>query len=296
MRAADGSGPRLADLAELVRAPAALTVPGDTLTGGAAAGWPFGLGTLGLGLASTCLYWAGMALNDFADREIDARERPERPIPSGRVTPDEALGVAVSLTLAGLSIATIFGGRQALAVAAPLAACVWAYDLVLKPTPAGPPAMAACRSLDVLLGAGSRRLGAAAPSAIVVGSHTLAVTLLSRGEVGGSTSRLVSATLAMTAAVTTAAAFAVPARAGIVGRLAGLGFLGTYATTFGGRQLEALDSPEAGVVRRAVVAGIHGHMPLQASLAARAGALHVAVPVAGAFVLARRLSRRISPT
>ena len=34
---------------------------------------------------------AGMALNDYADREIDAVERPGRPIPSGRVTPEFAL-------------------------------------------------------------------------------------------------------------------------------------------------------------------------------------------------------------
>ena len=39
-----------------------------------------------------CLYWAGMAANDWADRELDAVERPERPIPSGRVAPRHALG------------------------------------------------------------------------------------------------------------------------------------------------------------------------------------------------------------
>ena len=75
------------DLAELVRAPAALSVPGDAVAGAAAAGalgrahrraWP---------RASVCLYWAGMAANDWADRELDAVERPERPIPSGRVSP-----------------------------------------------------------------------------------------------------------------------------------------------------------------------------------------------------------------
>ena len=35
-------------------------------------------------LASGCLYLAGIVLNDVFDREIDARERPTRPIPERR--------------------------------------------------------------------------------------------------------------------------------------------------------------------------------------------------------------------
>src|SRR5207247_7043471 len=105
------------------------------------------------------------ALNDYADRELDAVERPERPIPSGRVSPAFALCLASGLTAAGLGLAG-FAGRQALRVAVPLAATVWAYDLVLKPTPAGPVAMAAARTLDVLLGAGGAR--AAVPAALTV--------------------------------------------------------------------------------------------------------------------------------
>ncbi|MGW5349710.1 UbiA family prenyltransferase, partial [Streptomyces sp. NPDC004031] len=93
---------RLRAYAELVRAPAALTVPGDVVVGGAAAGWPYGARSAGLGAASVLLYWAGMALNDFADREVDAVERPERPVPAGRVTPAEALAAAAALTAAGL--------------------------------------------------------------------------------------------------------------------------------------------------------------------------------------------------
>src|SRR5690349_3365990 len=96
--------PRLRDLAELTRAPAALSVPGDAVAGAAAAG-TLGAGTLGLAAASVCLYWAGMAANDWSDRQLDARERPERPIPSGRVTATQALAVAVGLTGTGLAVA-----------------------------------------------------------------------------------------------------------------------------------------------------------------------------------------------
>src|SRR3989442_15725829 len=42
--------------------------------------------------ASACLYLGGIALNDYFDRDVDAVERPERPIPSGAVPPAVAAG------------------------------------------------------------------------------------------------------------------------------------------------------------------------------------------------------------
>ncbi|MFE1406687.1 UbiA family prenyltransferase [Streptomyces sp. NPDC058770] len=138
--------------AELLRVSALFTVPGDALAGAAATGRSPGRGTaLAVG-ASLCLYEAGMALNDWADREEDAVDRPHRPLPSGRVAPGAALAAAGALTAAGLGLAAR-AGRPALVVATGLAATVWAYDLRLKHTPAGPAAMAAARALDLLLGA-----------------------------------------------------------------------------------------------------------------------------------------------
>ena len=48
-------------------------------------------------------------------------ERPERPIPSGPVTPGTALGTAVALTGAGLGLAGLAGGRRGMAVTVALA-------------------------------------------------------------------------------------------------------------------------------------------------------------------------------
>lgn len=147
-----GRGDTVRAWTELFRVSALFSVPGDALAGAAAVGRSPGRGTaLAIG-ASLCLYEAGMALNDWADREEDTLDRPHRPIPSGRVSPAAALGAAGLLTAAGLALAAR-AGRPALAVATGLAATVWAYDLHLKHTKAGPAAMAAARSLDVLLGA-----------------------------------------------------------------------------------------------------------------------------------------------
>ncbi|MFE2757251.1 UbiA family prenyltransferase, partial [Actinosynnema sp. NPDC059335] len=131
--------------------------------------------------------------------------RPERPIPSGRVSPERALAVAGGLGVLGLALAAAAGGRRALGTAAALTGAVWAYDVVLKDTPAGPFAMAACRGLDVLLGAPADGVREALPAASVMAAHTLGVTVLSRGEVHGTSPGVARAVLAGTAATALAA-------------------------------------------------------------------------------------------
>ncbi|WP_079115824.1 SCO3242 family prenyltransferase [Streptomyces hygroscopicus] len=153
------------DWAELLRISALFTVPGDALAGAAAVGRGPNRGTALAVCASLCLYEAGMALNDWADRDIDAIERPGRPLPSGRIAPAAALAAATGLTAAGLACAAA-AGRPALATATALAGTVWAYDLGLKNTLAGPPTMAATRALDLLLGAAATAPTAPRPAAV----------------------------------------------------------------------------------------------------------------------------------
>ncbi|WBC17377.1 UbiA family prenyltransferase [Micromonospora sp. WMMA1998] len=297
---------RLADLAELVRAPAALSVPGDVVAGAAAAD-ALDRRTPALAGASVLLYWAGMAANDWADRRLDAVERPERPIPSGRVRPAVALGVAAGLTAAGLTVATAAGGRRAAAVAFPLAATIWGYDLRAKDTAAGPAVMAACRGLDVLLGATGGRTARALPAALTVAAHTWTVTALSRREVTGMADRrLPGLTLAGTALI----ALAAPGRPTVLsGGPSSTGgvkrgpclrvpavLAAGYAVRYGRAQARVLADPAPARVRAAVGAGITGLPALQGALTARAGARLLGLAVAGAAPLGRRLARLVSPT
>lgn len=276
--------------AELLRLPALFTVPGDALAGAAAVAVRPDRRTLLAVGCSLCLYEAGMALNDWADRAEDAVERPHRPLPSGRVGPAAALTAACALTAGGLALAAR-AGRQALAVAVPLAATVWSYDLVLKRTAAGPGAMAAARGLDLLLGAAATGGGvrpALGPAALL-GTHTLAVTTVSRQETRDGSPLAPLAALATTAAL----ARSLPGRnAGFLTTALAL----TYATATGRPYAHAALNPSPPLTQRAVGAGIGATIPLQAALAARAGATATALGTVALTAAARRFSRRVSVT
>ncbi|MFE3518759.1 SCO3242 family prenyltransferase [Streptomyces sp. NPDC059166] len=305
--------------AELLRVSALFTVPGDALAGAAARGRTPGRGTLLAAGASLCLYEAGMALNDWADRDEDAVDRPHRPIPSGRVTPGAALAAAGGLTAAGLALAAR-AGRPALAVAAGLAATVWAYDLRLKHTGLGPAAMASARALDVLLGAtaggpapsrggartsattpAARPAAAALPAALTLGAHTYAVTAVSRHEAQGGSTTAPLAALAGVTALGTAVLHRPPppGNGGPRPRPADVllaALTGSYLRTSAIPLLHAALNPSPPLTQRAVGGGIRAMIPLQAALATRAGAPLSALAVTGLVPLARALARKVSPT
>ncbi|MFJ5058751.1 SCO3242 family prenyltransferase [Streptomyces nigra] len=303
--------------AELLRLPALFTVPGDALSGAVAAGARPGPRTLLAIGSSLCLYEAGMALNDWADRAEDAVERPHRPLPSGRIRPSSALTAACALTAAGLGLAA-GAGRPALAVATPLAATVWAYDLGLKHTPAGPVAMAAARGLDHLLGAAATtgRPRAALSSAALLGTHTLAVTAVSRRETQGGTALPPLAALGATAVLARVVAAGrrreeAAARGGPWGghshrdSLSGgptpaqalrTALAVTYAVTAGRPYTHAALNPSPPLTQRAVGGGIRATIPLQAALAARAGAGLTALAIAALAPLGRRYAKKVSIT
>jgi 4-hydroxybenzoate polyprenyltransferase len=294
---------RPADLMELVRAPAALSVPGDAVAGAAAAGC-LDRRTARVAAASVCLYWAGMAANDWADRGLDAVERPQRPIPSGRVSPGVALAIAAGLTAAGIALAGVGGTRRTTVTAGLLAGAVWGYDLRLKNTAFGPAGMALCRGLDVLMGASPGRMRRAIGPAAVVAAHTYVVTELSRREVTGATRALPAAGMAATAAIAAAGAAGprpgararpcLPERTGL--RAVSALLAACYATAFGRALRRALAEPKAGNVRAAVGAGIMSLPALQGALAARYGRPLAGAAVAAAAPVGRWLARVVSPT
>ncbi len=146
---------RLTTWCRLLRLPNLFTVPGDPLAGFMlATGGVLDWRVAGAMATSLLLYCAGLLLNDYFDRHIDARERPDRPIPSGAAKAGAVLAVGLVLLVLGVGVAFAVGHAGAGAVAIALALAVFAYDAVLKRVPwLGPVVMGSCRAGSVVLGA-----------------------------------------------------------------------------------------------------------------------------------------------
>ncbi len=143
---------------QLVRLPNVFTAVADVLMGYLFThAEPVVWGPLPLLVVASCLlYMAGMALNDVFDRDIDAAERPGRPIPSGRISLKAAQTLGWGLLGAGVAAAAVASGMNGNArpavIGVLLAVAIVAYNRVLKRLPMGPLGMGACRFLNVLLG------------------------------------------------------------------------------------------------------------------------------------------------
>lgn len=219
-------------------------------------------------VATTGLYGGGVVLNDVFDAELDAKERPERPIPSDRASRQGAallgslllvLGIFAALQVSWLSAALATG----IAVAAVL------YDAFGKHYPAiGPLNMGVCRGGNLLLGISAvpAMVGEHWFLALIPIVYIAAVTALSGGEVHGAKNTNGIIALLLIGIVITG--------------LVGLGLLEDYhilaavpfIALFAGRVLlpfiQAVREPTAEHIRTAVKAGVLSLIVLDATIAA----------------------------
>jgi 4-hydroxybenzoate polyprenyltransferase len=182
---------------ELLRPANVVTALGDVLAGFAIAGLRHPERLPWLLLGSCCLYAGGVVLNDVFDRDLDRIERPERPIPSGRVSTRSAAALGAGLLVGGVAAATM-ATAAAGAMALAIAATVLLYDAWGKrQAPIAPLNMAMCRALNLMLGvtAVPAALTTAWPVAAVPLLYIYAITVLSRGEVHGGSTRVTSSAL-----------------------------------------------------------------------------------------------------
>ena len=171
----------------LVRPPNITTALADVLAGYGVAG----LGNAGalpwLLVATACLYGGGVALNDFFDRRLDQIERPERPIPSGRVPAAIAGSIGGLLLVVGV-VAASRASAAAATIALAIACLALIYDAWGKHGRVmGPVTIASCRGLNLLLGVAAvpAMIASAWPVAALPFAYIAAITALSRGEVHG---------------------------------------------------------------------------------------------------------------
>lgn len=154
---------RVSDWAQLVRLPNLFT-----LLSNCAAATILSVGAIGpwtaivpIWIVSVLAYWAGMLLNDVADIEEDKRHRPDRPLPSGRVSPALAGHVATGMLMLGplilLMVAAYHRTIDQLWMMISIAACLllWIsiriYNSPVKATLLGPGLMGLCRALNIAM-------------------------------------------------------------------------------------------------------------------------------------------------
>lgn len=291
---------RVLAYAALVRLPNVFTAPPDVLAGAAVVVVVGGVGVelaevIGLALASASVYAGGTTLNDYVDADVDAVERPERPIPAGLVSRPKAFALGVVLLGCGVAAALVAGGVRSGVVAVTLAALVVVYDGVAKGTPLGWAVMGLTRGVNVILGTtigGGLLSGGWWPAAVplCVTGYVAAVTWMADDEAHG-TDRTAVAAVAGVGAVLAAVPPAITVVAGSEV------FLTTIATGLGigfvvivGRPLvAAYRRPTPSRVGPAVGRSILGLAVVQAATATVAGLAWTATAL-GCFVAARWLS------
>jgi UbiA prenyltransferase family len=274
------------------------TVWTNTLAGIVLAGGDVGdRRTLPLLVALSLFYVAGMYLNDAYDAEIDARERPERPIPSGQVSADTVFAVGFGMMALGLALLAWIGygaaggtGLGPLLGGLGLGAAIVMYNRHHKDNPLSPVLMGLCRVLVYVtagLAVTADLPGPLRAAALVLLCYLIGLTYIAKQEALGEVKNLWPA-LFLAVPVVYGAATALDHVTGVVVFGAFVAWLGVA--------LAYLKRRGPGDVPRAVTSLLAGICLLDAVLIAGAGALAIAWLAALAFLLTLALQRFVPAT
>lgn len=274
----------------LLRVPRAFTAMADVVAGCliASSSSVDRMALLFLVLSSAAIYSGGCVLNDICDRNEDATERPERPIPTGAVSANGAVTLMLALLSIGLYLAFL-AGVGSLVVALLIVALVLVYNFLSRANAVlGPLSMGIMRALNLVLGmtAGAvsfdDRLLFPATTLFIV----ISITVLG-GRHEGSSARKGFIVAGWCAA---AIAIFILRELGIIGAGAFV-FLALYGLYTGVNLDEALHSASSRVAARGAAALVIGIPLLDASYAAGAQDLSSGLSVALFFVPAYVLSK-----
>lgn len=145
-----------------------------------------------LAIGCSLLYTGGMYLNDAFDRKFDARERPERPIPSRRISAARVYALGFAMLAAGVLVVAVpslawdgAGGWAGVISAAILAAVIIGYDAWHKRNPFAPVVIGGCRALvyvTAALAVSGALGGAVLGGALVLLLYVVGLSYLARQE------------------------------------------------------------------------------------------------------------------
>ncbi|NHH96882.1 hypothetical protein DYY66_1099 [Candidatus Nitrosotalea sp. FS] len=147
---------------------------------------------LGILMASSMLFYvSGVVFNDYFDIEIDRKERPSRPLPSGAISKKTTIQIAIVLMASAITLA-FFVSWSSFVIALFLASMIIGYDYRLKNNKIfSPITMGGTRFLNVIMGASpallsfQTNLSGLGFVASSVFAYVVVITLFSKKELSG---------------------------------------------------------------------------------------------------------------
>ncbi len=246
-------------------------------------------------IATIGLYGGGVVLNDYFDADLDKVERPERPIPSGKVSKENALFLGVGLLVIGVVFAFKVSWLSGV-IALMIALLAVFYDYKGKHIAwFAPLNMGMCRGGNLLLGASilTNNIYRYWWVAFIPIVYISAITLISRGEVHGSRKSSLLKGLGMYLVV--------------IGALGGLlyfsrhpytviPFFFLFAYFIFPPLMKAIDQPDAANIRQAVKSGVISLILLNATLTAIFSNIWFALVVLALLPVSRGLAKKFAVT
>ncbi len=247
-------------------------------------------------LSTTGLYGGGVVLNDVFDAHLDRKERPERAIPSGRVTRREGVILGGSLLVMGVvaafQISTLSG-----MLAGAISGAVILYDTFSKHHLVwGPLNMGICRGANLLLGISilPSRVSELWFLALLPIVYIAAITVMSRGEVHGGDRQKGFLAVAMVCLV-----IAGTLSLGVLERyrlMIALPFVFLFAARVLPPFIRAAREPQPELIRMAVMTGVLSLILLDAMVAAGFSGWAYGLIVLLLYPLSRQIAKYFSVT
>ena len=281
---------------QLTRPANLVTAIADILAGMAIAQFTFSSFNPAFLVISTLgLYGGGVVMNDVFDAKLDAIERPERPIPSGKVPLPAATMLGMTLLFGGVLAAALFSFQSGM-IAVVIAALTVLYNRFAKHHVFfGPLTMGMCRGGNLLLGMSVLPESFQQWSfvALLPIAYIAAITLISQDEVHGGKRRTLYIAVFLYLVVLLAQLYIAQTQGNI---LFALPFVLLHAWLIGRPLYNAIQNPVGPLIGKAVKAGVLSLIVMNASWCMAFGFWPIALAVLALLPLSILLARVFAVT
>lgn len=281
---------------QLTRPANLVTAISDILAGLAIAQFTFSdFSPAWLVLSTLGLYGGGVVMNDVFDAKLDSLERPERPIPSGKVPLRSAAMLGISLLFFGILAAAVFSFQSGM-IAIIVAMLTILYNRIAKHYSFfGPLVMGMCRGGNLILGMSAlpESFQQYAWIALLPIAYIFAITMISQDEVHGGKKRTLYIS-ALLYAIVLAAQLTIANRQGTV--LFTIPFVVLHAWLIGRPLWNAMQNPIGPLIGKAVKAGVISLIVMNASWCVAFGLLPLGIAVLALLPLSMLLAKVFAVT